>query len=622
MNIGGELLRTGTGATAINANMTVVWRQIYRGAVTLDSATLSSPQSDGAIEIDGALTLTHDATVNASTVLLQGAVDGAHNLVVDATSVAIFSGAVGGMTPLASLTVGNGTTALGGNVTTTGTQSYGGAVALLGNIALATSNAAVSFEATVDTAASASAPANLSVASGIGVQTYGGALGAGRALGGLVIVSGNAAGISLADATNDFSSVTVTTGGAVTIADSGALTVTSINAGGDILVSTQSGNLTVTGAIATTSTTATALKLEAGRSASRVASAGAADTNGNVIISGGNLSVGAGGLGTIYTGSIAGSTGLSGAVTAGNFRYWSDTNGHTGYTTALTGGIGAVYREQPVVTVTATAPGSGRAYDGTTTAPVFATTGQVNGDTGSGTGTLAITMGGNAATLLNAGSYTLGLTGASAGTDLGGLGYAAQAGSNSGYLITPVTLSITGVVAADKSYDGTRAASLSSAGTLTGLVGSETLTLTAAEANFADADAGQGKTVTATGYAIANGTGLASNYVLSGDTATATATITPATLTASLIGTVAKTYDGTASAVLNASNYQLTGTIFGSDSVALNDPTSGSFADANAGVTKNVSVSGLTLGNGNYVLASTTPRPRSARSPRRRSPPA
>jgi hypothetical protein len=131
-------------------------------------------------------------------------------------------------------------------------------------------------------------------------------------------------------------------------------------------------------------------------------------------------------------------------VTAGNFRYWSDTNGHTGYTTALASGIGAVYREQPVVTVTATASGSGRAYDGTTTSPTLATTGAINGDAGSGIGTLAITMGGNAATLLNAGSYTLGVTDAGAGAVLGGLGYAARAGSSSSYVITPATISVTG----------------------------------------------------------------------------------------------------------------------------------------------------------------------------------
>ena len=44
----------------------------------------------------------------------------------------------------------------------------------------------------------------------------------------------------------------------------------------------------------------------------------------------------------------------------------------------------------------------------------------------------------------------------------------------------------------------------------------------------------------------------------------------------------------------------------GNDAVALNNPTSGLFADADAGIAKTVGVSGLTLDNANYVLAAPT----------------
>jgi hypothetical protein len=267
--------------------------------------------------------------------------------------------------------------------------------------------------------------------------------------------------------------------------------------------------------------------LEAGNSANRVASAGISDTAGNVVINGGSVSVGAGGFGVIDTGSIANSTGVATAAGPGNSRYWSDTNGHTGYSTALTSGISAIYREQPVVIVTASAAGSGRVYDATTTTATLTTTGLVNGDTGSGVATLDVTSGGVPSALLNAGSYTLGVTNVGAGTTLAGLGYAAQAGAGSGYVITPATLTISGVVAADKTYDSTTAASLTSIGTLTGLVGSQTLALTQTAANFADPNPGLAKIVTVT-YAIANGTGLASNYRL-GSTTT-TADIDPATV--------------------------------------------------------------------------------------------
>jgi len=65
-------------------------------------------------------------------------------------------------------------------------------------------------------------------------------------------------------------------------------------------------------------------------------------------------------------------------------------------------------------------------------------------------------------------------------------------------------------------------------------------------------------------------------------------------ITVSLQNTVSKTYDGTATATLNASNYSISGAIDG-DTVTLNDPTVGSYADRNVGTGKIVSVSGLSI---------------------------
>jgi filamentous hemagglutinin family protein len=594
VDLGGNLYRTGTGPTFINANITTASAQSYQGAVTLNASSLSSTDSTGSIEVDGETTLAHDATVTAVGAAILTGVDGHYNLTVDSDLSVLFPGAVGATTPLASLTTG-GATGLYGNVTTTGAQSYGARVVLRGNVAIQTTDALVSFASTIDS--SNATARNFSVTTGAGAQTYGGALGSTHALGSVTLSSSNTAALSLP---------AITANGPVTIATGGPLTLAGINAAGDILASTQTGDLTVGGSVTTTSTTATALTLEAGISADRVVSPGMADTNGNVVIAGGSLSIGTGGFGTIYTGSITGSTGLSNVVGAGNFRYWSDTNGNTGYTTPLGAGISAIYREQPVVTVSATALGSGRTYDGTTTAATLSLTGLVNGAVGSASGTISVTNGSGApAVLLNAGSYTLRVTNASASGGLAGLGYAVQTGASS-YVIVPATLTITGVQAADRSYDGTTAATLSNVGSLTGLVGAETLTLTPGAAAFADPNAGAGKTVTVTGYTISDGTGLASNYVLGSTTATTTATITPAILTAGLTGTVAKTYDGTTVANLTPANYILSGTIFGKDVVTLNDPATGAYADANAGTGKTVSVSGLALDNANYVLSSTT----------------
>ena len=88
-------------------------------------------------------------------------------------------------------------------------------------------------------------------------------------------------------------------------------------------------------------------------------------------------------------------------------------------------------------------------------------------------------------------------------------------------------------------------------------------------------------------------------------------TVAP-TVTASLIGTVTKTYDGNTTATLTAGNYSLTSGIDG-DTVTLNNPSTGSYADKNAGTGKNVSVSGLAVSGTNgavtvygYTLTSST----------------
>jgi len=87
--------------------------------------------------------------------------------------------------------------------------------------------------------------------------------------------------------------------------------------------------------------------------------------------------------------------------------------------------------------------------------------------------------------------------------------------------------------------------------------------------------------------------------------------IDPKTLTATLIGTVEKTYDGTTTASLAAGNYSLSGVI-GSDNVSLNDPASGSYATANPGTGITVSVGGLALSGAqaeDYTVSPSTAGP-------------
>jgi hypothetical protein len=83
----------------------------------------------------------------------------------------------------------------------------------------------------------------------------------------------------------------------------------------------------------------------------------------------------------------------------------------------------------------------------------------------------------------------------------------------------PVTGSIT---ALDKTYDGTTAATLATR-TLSGVVGSDDVSLSRGTAAFADKNAGSGKTVTATGLSLSGAD--AGKYQLASTSATTTADI-------------------------------------------------------------------------------------------------
>jgi hypothetical protein len=99
--------------------------------------------------------------------------------------------------------------------------------------------------------------------------------------------------------------------------------------------------------------------------------------------------------------------------------------------------------------------------------------------------------------------------------------------------VNPLAITVTGVTAENKIYDGTTTAQISTAGaTLVGVFsndqGNVSLNATGATANFADPNAGAGKLVTVSGLSLSGS--ASSNYVLTQPTGL-TATITPAPLT-------------------------------------------------------------------------------------------
>ncbi|MDJ1168686.1 filamentous hemagglutinin N-terminal domain-containing protein [Roseofilum sp. BLCC_M154] len=114
---------TVNGNTRLNSNVTTTTDQTYTGSVQLDNSVILE-SGNGNISF-----------VNT--------VDGAHTLTVNSDNIT-FADAVGSIDPLNQLTV-NGTTALNGDITTTGAQTYNGFVQLNNSVTLDSGGANIAF---------------------------------------------------------------------------------------------------------------------------------------------------------------------------------------------------------------------------------------------------------------------------------------------------------------------------------------------------------------------------------------------------------------------------------------------------------------------------------------------
>src|SRR5207247_1292704 len=141
------------------------------------------------------------------------------------------------------------------------------------------------------------------------------------------------------------------------------------------------------------------------------------------------------------------------------------------------------------------------------------------------------------------------------------------------------------ITASNKTYDGTTAATIATR-SLSGVLGSDAVSLSGGTATFASKTAGTAKTVTATGLSLSGAD--AANYQLASTTATTTADITTRALLVSAAG-VNKGYDGTTTATVTLSDNRVAG-----DTLS-RSYTSASFADKNVGTAKTVSVSGIAI---------------------------
>uniref|UniRef100_UPI0009768B5D beta strand repeat-containing protein n=2 Tax=Chlorobium sp. KB01 TaxID=1917528 RepID=UPI0009768B5D len=515
----------------------------------------------------GAVTLAEDARITADSgtaLTLSGTINGGFALGISGSGSVTLGGTIGNSTPLASFT-GDAATSLfinGGSVKTTGVHSYSGSTTFGAGAGttLTTTNSSISGSGVVTATA--------------GAVTF-------------VAGSGN---VTFNNTSNNFSSVAVTSAGAVSLIDTNALTVSGIAASGTVDVATLSGDLTVSGNLSTTDGSATAIRVNAGKSA-----AAGTSTGGNIIVSGTPvITLGTGGIASFYTGSISGSTGLSAFIGTGTgrFRYNSDESA-SNYTTVLAAGKNAIYREQPTVNVTAA---NETITYGTAPTLDYTITGEQNSDTKAQalSGGLSVSGSTSSSGKYTAGNHTIGSSGL---TSL--LGYGITYVSNT-LTVNQKSLQVTAIGDGSSTYGNSLVYGAVTDNRITGDVVDVTRTLVNASLSTS------GNTKVGSYKQKASGiTGTDSaNYSWGGDFTTATENyaISRANLTVSGLSASNKVYDATTTATLTGTARV---TPLGSDVVTVGGTPAGTFADKNVGAGKVVTVTGSTISGtdaANYTL--------------------
>ena len=168
----------------------------------------------------------------------------------------------------------------------------------------------------------------------------------------------------------------------------------------------------------------------------------------------------------------------------------------------------------------------------------------------------------------------------------------------------PVT--ITGLSAQGKTYDGNATATVTGTAAISGKLENDDVTVVAGSASFADKNAADGKTVTFSGYSL-GGTDAA-NYNLTAQPASVTANISKKDVTITGLSVENKTYDGTPNATVKGT--AVVDGIINDDTVTVTSGTA-SFADKNAANEKTVTFSGYSLGGTDAANYNLTAQPTS-----------
>jgi filamentous hemagglutinin family protein len=334
---------------------------------------------------------------------------------------------------------------------------------------------------------------------------------------------------------------------------------------------------------------------------------------GNASIAVRTLNVSIGGAVKVYDGTKAAGSALGddrvagdALSLAGSAAYFNDKNVGTNkaivvdqltlsgadagnYKLAATSGSGSGSITARPLNVVATA--AAKVYDGSTLASASVSGDQLDGDSltiSAGTASFADKNAGQGKTV-NVGAMLLG------GSDAANYMLAASSVSATAD-ITPraLVVSASGV---DKVYDGNANAQFT---IRDNRVAGDTLSFDAPGARFADQNAGVGKLITLDGLALGGADAL--NYSLASARPSATASITPRPLTASLAGSIGKVYDGSAVAALGAGAVALGGFVTG-EGASVN-AASATFNSANVRDAASVSVAlGAVSATGGTLLS-------------------
>ncbi len=437
----GQLFQIGSGTTILGG------ANSYTGGTTITTGTLQGTTSSlqGSIIDDAALVFDQTTTGSYSSVISgSGTVTKSNVGAVTFSNANSYSGATlisGGTLAI--------TNALGLGSSSSGTTVAGGATLDLQNVSVGAEAISLNGGSLSVSTGSSSLAGGISLGSASAISIASGATFAGSGImaaagNGLTINGGGS--ISLTNSGNTIDGgLSIGSANGVSIVNSNALNLVGANTTGPVDIETLNGNLTISQSVATTDTSSSALKLVAAKNA-----AAGTPSGGDIIISGTpSISVGAGGIAALYTGSfdtVGGGSGSTGLVSltglgagSGRFRYSSSTT-EQHYTVALLAGLNVIFRETPSITVK---PASYVSTYGAAVSPTafsLASGSLVNGDVLTGT-IIGATIGSTGSSTSSVGTYNLTIAGLPSYSSLGyGLAATANVG---GHVINKAHLTVT-----------------------------------------------------------------------------------------------------------------------------------------------------------------------------------